>query len=1159
MESSVPYRQHNDLPTKRKRNAGPEAPNPERPDTSRPPKRKRNVVYEAPTSEEVHSARQLRQLLTFEQDMRKARHGLQSFKELLDSILGEDGHGDRSKLSIVTQFLELVKPRETGTVAEAEAEEEVSVYLPDVMETWSMAIQVGNENVMSAVVVVLALLLKLISQDVDLVPIGLGIGRTLLQKRQQELFSRNLSADKGKDFIISPTLRLLREIICLDGGALAASAFRARNYTFKSLARNMGLRFLGEGIEEIKRPSVRTNAVRMLLSSLKLLHVEAKRDLLSQKDLVVALMRGLKEDPPYLLFEILNTLRTAVVLDSKLSKDIKIRILNSQSLARIASLYTYQHNSTSEDGAQSVQDATHEFLLAACTTPSAGIVRAHNGYYPDGIAPDTVPTADSDGAAGFGLESISWIDKFGEEVPVRNALLSDFIQTLKPWASTKQNELLVAIFAACPELVANYFANKKSFSFDPKLSATWIGYSTLLFNTVRLDVPEYFGHSKRYARLPPPTAVVLGNILPLPLELKALSRCLTQKSKLVSFFATRLLVVALEKLAIVLDLHKKASASSDSLWQDAARRLVDEFCKRVPPIKDIITLYRGLPDDDLLQRVATSRLLVLYHEVIPQAALAAKFDFSASLSASLQRFEAENGSGEEKSMRLMELENLFTMAKYSPSMKWFARSKQSPTSPFVTLLKLYVENAEGLSTETITKVVNFVAEEHELVVRQAAGAGMRPLLNALRSCPSISEEIWAFLDNCADRCARAPIKYQEMASELLVENAENTESSSADTLSPVMMAMVEQIPFFISSTTNKASATSMAKFLSGYLGQSKLEGIRDQLLQAVLKKLKTGFGESKAKKYLSVPEESPDQDQMDLDESPAQKAARQDGGASQYSQEQLEEMLLVPIVVSKDNNALVKWTSKSVEELVEEGYAASVVWLLASEHPSIRKEALTSIVKIAAKVKESSYEEKEQIWLLLSELVETVRQNEGAIVPNTLLSFVSRGIDILKNPTHSLYPKLNTFLTRGPIWDLAKIPMVQDILQDGPTEDNAYYTELSWLLSYLLDSLRTTDDVGLFHNRKVFERILALDCNPYMGPNLRMQILRIIYRLTTITGGSDTLMTRFGAVSWLESQKATAGNDGALHDALITRLWETCDKKRIAAWSRDSVRTLAER
>lgn len=39
-------------------------------------RKRQKVVHEAPTSEEVYSADQLRNLLTFDQDLRNARHGM---------------------------------------------------------------------------------------------------------------------------------------------------------------------------------------------------------------------------------------------------------------------------------------------------------------------------------------------------------------------------------------------------------------------------------------------------------------------------------------------------------------------------------------------------------------------------------------------------------------------------------------------------------------------------------------------------------------------------------------------------------------------------------------------------------------------------------------------------------------------------------------------------------------------------------------------------------------------------------------------------------------------------------------------------------------------------------------------------------------------------
>ncbi|RYO79440.1 hypothetical protein DL762_008184 [Monosporascus cannonballus] len=1102
--------------------------------------KRQKTAHEAPTSEDVHTSRQLRQLLSFEQDLRKARHGLQSFKILLDNIVnGEDENSE--KLQLVVEYLQEVKPKDQ--------EDEVPVYLPDLMETWSMASQMGNENVMSAAAVVLALLLKIISGTVNLIPHGLGICRTLLQKRQQELIAKNLSADKGKDFIISPTLRLLREAICLDGGALAAPIFRARNNTLKALARNMGLRYLGEGIEDPKKPSVRTNAIQFLLSSLRLLHVEAKRDLLLQKDVVAALMRHLRDDPPHLLYAILDTLRACIVLDKKLPKDVKIKLLNSHSLTRIASLYGYSHDSAesrgdSEGGRPSVEEAAHDFLVAACTDHAAGIMRSQHGYYPEGVDPDDLLLGtNATHSVDFGIDSIPWMNKFDDDVPVRNSLLAEFIQTLRPWSNTKQSELLLAIFEAAPELVAHYFSRRKSFSFEPKLSATWIGYAALLYNVIQTPIPAHFGHPSGYSRAPPPTAIVLGNIIPAPMTLKVMTRCLANKSGLISFYAIRMLVLALQKLARALDMYREASSSADSLWNEAARRLVDDFYQSIPDTKDIISHYRTISEDDLLQREATSRLLLLYYEVIPQLALRSKFDVSPMLLASITKVESSKWTGEDSVMALMELEHLCTIAKYSPD-----------------ITKVELGN-----------VLYSVAEESQLVESRSRSPGLSPLVAALRNSGDVEPAIWSFLDNCAERCARSPIKYLEMIEEQL-DKAGLAEAEAARCC-PLMMTIAEQIPFFVSSSPGKSSLKALTKLLSEYLEYSKAAGFNKAFLAAAKELFAAGLEDTKLAAKLSIPKRSSSLSR-NRDTRKGGMAAPELGASNglvnglastsdfKLSPEDLDEKLSVSVSSSKDS-ALLKWSSKTPEELVEEGYAASLIWLLSSEHPSVRKEALTNITKMATKIKESSYEENEQVWLLLMELVESAREVVGErSLPNMTLAFACRALNVLKNPLHCLYEKVNVFLTSGPAWALDRIPLMRAILQDGPSEDGHYYAELGWLLGLLLDGLRAPDDVALFHQRRVFERLFALACNPYLGPGLRVQVLRILYRATTVPGGSDTAITRFGAVGWLETQKAAAaGGDPAeaeLYQALIRRLWETCDQQRIGAWSKGGVQRLAE-
>ncbi|KAI1825282.1 ribosome 60S biogenesis N-terminal-domain-containing protein [Xylaria intraflava] len=1123
-------------------------------------KQKTGHVHEAPTSEEVRNARHLQHLLTFEQDLYKARHGLQSFKNILDGIVNNDERKSEH-MTILVDFLHSSKPREV--------EDEVPVYLPDIMETWSMASQMNNENVMSAVPVVLALLLKIVSSHVDLVSYGLGVGRTLLQKRQQELIAKNLSADKGKDFIISPTLRLLREAICLDGGALAAPIFRARSNTFKSLARNMGLRYIGDGEEDPKRPSVRTNATRLLLSCLKLLHNEAKRDVLLQKDIVAALMRNLRDDPPFLIYEILDVLKTSVVKDKKLAKEIKIKILNANSLIKIASLYGYSKEpvgleDSTEDRPISVEDAAHEVLLAACTDSSVGICRSEQGYYPEGVAPDAF-TPDIDGAThmDFGFDGIPWMNKFGNDIPVRNMLLAEFIESLRPWSSTKQSELLLAIFKASPELTARYLLHKKSFTFDPKLTATWIGYAALLYSVVQLPIPPFFGRSNDYAAVPPPTSVVLDNIVPPPMTLKAIVRCLTNKSKLISFYAIRLLVLAFEKFCRALEMHREAASSPKSIWREAARRLADDFYRRIPDVKDIINCYRTLADGDVLQREAITRLLLLYYEVMPQLALKAKFDVSPVLLASIQKIEAHIGTDEDTVMSLLELEHLCAVAKYSPSMRWFARTPEMPTSPFTTLLRLYTEKTTALSGDTLSQILSHVANEYQLVESSHSQlSGLDPLILALKNTGSIDSAIWSFLDNCAERCSRTPTKYLEMI-EQHMEKANSDEQGNMRTC-PLLMSITEQLPFLLSTSPEKSMLKKLATLLGEFIHRSLDAGVSWVFLSSISSSLVASVGDKKLGAKMTLPKRTsaPDGDVKMADSEPRSVPQptneSNDEDETLVNPQELEDRLAVPILTSKENS-LLRWSTKPPEELVEEGHATSLILLLSSEHASIRKEALTNVVKMATKIKESSYEENEQIWLALMELTESARDLiASGPLPSILVVFACKAIDVLKNPLHSLYEKVNLFLTSGPVWKPDRIPIMNAVLQEGPTVDGAYYTEISWLLGFLLDSLRTPTDIALFHQRKVYERVFSLPANPYMGPNLRTQVLRILYRTTCIEGGSDTVITRFGAVSWLMAQKAAAvdGVEKGLYQAMVRRLWDTCDQKRIAAWSKGSIEKL---
>lgn len=1065
---------------------------------------------------------------------------------MLDDIT-PDNENRNTKQGILQEYLELVKPRDTS---------EDAVFLNDIMEMWSFAAQVNDDGVLSSVAVVLALLLSVVSESLSLVQHGMGICQTLLQERQLKSISKNLSSDKAKGFIISPTLRLLRQAVCLDGGAYAKRIVRARNFTFSSLGRNLELGFVGDGQEEARKASVRTNAVRFFLSCLKYLHSDGKRELLLQRELLSHLTFAIKNDPPYLVLEILDILKAHVLMDTKIPREAKSKNLTIKTLMRLLALYSYSSNANEGKGVDDVKEKAHQFLVFACTTPGAGVLYPSTGLF---------PKESDEGLSGLSAKRSG---SFEHKIPVFNFVLSEFATKLRPWSSLKHNELLIAMFTAVPELIADYFVNNRSFTFEPKLSMTWIGYAAFLFNTISIPLPPCFGNKTQHAKGPPPTSILLDNILPLPINQKVLIRCLSPKSNLTSFFATRIMVLALEKLAVAVKMHESTDASKDGQWRESTRRLIDGFCQRIPDMKEIVRSYKSIPVENVLHKTMASRLLRLYYEIIPQVALAANFDVSSFFVDVLQRLHDDSRDSEVRSFDAMELENLVSIASYSPGMRWFSKTEvlkdRAPSSPFIALLQLLYSSDHNAPLHQLGRVLADVAVENQFVSRNWR---LKPLLKALRiTMTEFATEqattVWSFLDNCVSRCAASPIKYLDQVQTYLADSEYARSGSNSEEFDLLTVALAEQLPFLTGSATIKDS-TCVARFLSLYFnaqhsGERTValsclhHRIREHLSTQSIEMLIFGdSGELKLLKYSRL---------VDRDDQDFEPSTR--GKEGEMSDEKFESLLHIPISTNENAVALAKWPTKSVDDLIEDGWAANLIELLLSEHRNIRKETLTSILKMAAKIDESGHDEKKQVWLLLSELAESSKpQVEAGPVPSAFTAFAKHALDVLRHPLHPLYSKINAFLTRSPVWSLDKLPMAHDILHGEPSEDDRYYTEITWFLTYVLDGLKTPFDLDVFHKKRWFEKILSLGSNPYLRSNLRLRILRILYRATCIDTGSTTLVTRFGVLSWLEAQRVACDDaeDAELCEGLMKRIWKTCDQDRVAAWSKGGAGRLVEK
>lgn len=565
---------------------------------------------------------------------------------------------------------------------------------PDLIQTWGFADSNGNESLLTIVPSTLALLIKTISSQLDFREFGVTLCKFLLGKEQLRLFNRGLSATKSKEHLISPCLRLLTEIVSFDGGAVARLLYSVRHITFKRLdvflAPNKTQ--LENASDGVQMSTLRRNAQRYVLANLNFQHAAAKSDIIDQYKVIRAFLEYVRKDPRDIVLDIIKGINRDVIEDTGLSRNAKTKFFNRGNLERLVTLYGYDRESDEPNpSGVSVANGVHQILMKICQTTGLGALLPETGWYPTGSDPESLPMED-DECIGLGLDSAVHVDRYKDSVPVRNGTLSYLAQTLRPDMDSLQIELLVTIFSAAPELVADFFTKKTMFVLDPKPTASWMAESAFLFSTVQLPVPVNFGWKDKTPVMPPPVSIVIESILPRPLTQKVLARCLNQNAEIVTLFAVRILTVAFGKLREVLKAFKADDGASQQFWEQAASKLVAEFCHRCPTVKDVIVLFRRTSKEDLQQQEAVAELLVCFYEVVPDVAFEESFDVSLVLVDILRKLETPGLSMDDSEMLLGQLRSILTIAQHSTSMRWWQQPGKilatSRTSGFLLTLFL---------------------------------------------------------------------------------------------------------------------------------------------------------------------------------------------------------------------------------------------------------------------------------------------------------------------------------------------------------------------------------------------------------------------------------------------------------------------------------------
>ncbi|KAL8783627.1 MAG: hypothetical protein Q9213_004487 [Squamulea squamosa] len=1053
-------------------------------------------------TKEISSVKQLQQLLAFSQDASTtARQSINAFKVFLESIAyGDDAALQSSRRAILLQYL---RPESTSNA------DRRPLHASELFQSWSFTTQSNNESLYSSITAVLALLLKTISHHIEFRDAGKDLCNLFLQKEHLKLLERGLSAEKSKDHVISPCLRLLTQIVSFDGGYAAKRVYRNKDVTFKRLDTFLSLRqdVKGKDSKSHQKISVRHVALQYLFANLRLQDHAIKTEILAHGRLSRSLFQEIKEDPPAVIRELLQVVQDDILKDDKIPRRAKGRFFTDLVLNSIATLYTYTTGQGPEAGdndqrLDNISELAHAFLLTLCTTPQYGVLFKPEAQHPG--PQDEEFTVSINKHQGVDASS----KKFRKRAAIQNSTLSSFLQTLRPYASTLQRDLTLATFQAAPELVSDYFHKKKAFSFEPKLTATWLGFAAFLLSTVQMPLHPPMVNSVGSVLAPPALFDMIESILPLPLSSKVVSRCLNQSSTMIKFLVIKIMIAAFGKFAQTIRYFRAMSRNvrgrSARTWDVAASQLTDEFGQRCPDMNHVITVFRSCSSGDSLLREASARLLTLYYEHLPQAALEQKFDASIALSAAFDEMFVSDQPFRKPSVKpiilthLLDIEHdqlslfgrglrLCTLLNQDSSSRSLQTLLQSALNEGISgdvvpvnrllaiLLRSLIKSKESSKNEDANCVFSSSPSRQNYFLRSPINErSPSPSRSRSRGLGELytyaddeewqpSDALFGFLDDCLIRLTKRTVKYHQDLLELIAEIKRTSAPGASIVAGEFIMVVLEQWPF-VQTSAIMPDIESISHWLTRFLLALGRNGGDLELIKCVQSKVKTLTTVQQCKFWLKKVTDDQFSEGLDfqilqlpLDDTPPLATLEKVYG--EQAQEEGWQPPTPPVLEGEDHPGLGKWKQLGMEEAVVEGAMGELILCLCSQYADIRQQALMELGGWMKALKASQYSEREGLYLLVGELIETCK---NSVAETALANFVgvtaAESCLVLSDPLHFLYSKVNKFLNKGPVWNVEKLPSywVDQIVMRLPTMDDGYYKEIGWLLNVLIEGLRTS-------------------------------------------------------------------------------------------------------
>jgi nucleolar pre-ribosomal-associated protein 1 len=87
----------------------------------------------------------------------------------------------------------------------------------------------------------------------------------------------------------------------------------------------------------------------------------------------------------------------------------------------------------------------------------------------------------------------------------------------------------------------------------------------------------------------------------------------------------------------------------------------------------------------------------------------------------------------------------------------------------------------------------------------------------------------------------------------------------------------------------------------------------------------------------------------------------------------------------------------------------------------------------------------------------------------------------------------------------------------------------------------------LYRQCNVFERCLSFYESPGLSRDTKKKVIHLLYRASEV-GGSTTLITRVGIISWIQAQIDVGDDNDVILRQVMRHLVDSCDRERVEKW-----------